>query len=305
MWTGNELVIWGGETESETEWSNAGGAYDPVSNTWRNLAASPLPPMSGHSMVDTGTGIFICCGRNQTGWQNLAAIYNPAADEWTATAPPPSGETRVTPVWTGEEILLPQRAARYDPISDQWTTMSPAPATIVAAAQAFWTGTQLIVWNSQFRGGDMLLYDPEADSWDRLPRLPAEAPVWGGRMVWTGTDLIVWGDQQTNNGQAVGWAMNFDDRAWRRIAPAPGDAASWWEGTPGSNSAVWTGSQMLVWAGELRVAPDGTTAVLAYDPSTDTWEQLPPAPSRWYTPSIVWAGDQLIVGTDPLLIHSE
>jgi len=85
------------------------------------------------------------------------------------------------------------------------------------------------------------------------------------------------------------------------MADDPLPRFNWFEGTPGSQAAVWTGREMLVWAGALSGGNAATTAVLGYEPSRDRWRSLPRAPLTAYQPEMMATGDMLLVGTAPLL----
>jgi hypothetical protein len=73
--------------------------------------------------------------------------------------------------------------------------------------------------------------------------------------------------------------------------------------------AVWTGREMVVWGGydhvsvhDFRVARDGA----AYDPSSNTWRPLSPAPLSARTGAIgVWTGREvLVLGGQPAVLTS-
>ena len=68
----------------------------------------------------------------------------------------------------------------------------------------------------------------------------------------------------------------------------------------GRHTAVWTGSEMIVWGGL-----DATNALntgAAYDPATDSWRPLPMlnAPAPRYGHTAIWTGTEMVVwgGTD-------
>jgi hypothetical protein len=78
-WTGSELIVFGGTTTPGHPGAAPprlrGAAYDPVTDRWRSLAASPLPPPV-FSGVWTGKQLLV--------WnQSLrSASYDPRADRW-------------------------------------------------------------------------------------------------------------------------------------------------------------------------------------------------------------------------------
>jgi hypothetical protein len=76
--------------------------------------------------------------------------------------------------------------------------------------------------------------------------------------------------------------------SWRRLAAAPLSPRV-------GHSAVWTGSELLVWGGGPpggRPKADGA----AYDPARDRWRRLPPAPLAGRSGhAAVWTGTELLV----------
>ncbi len=86
VWTGTELVVWGGSRTTEpgiTEPLADGAAYDPASDTWRMLAPSPLAGRSGAGVVWTGAEILVLA--TQSGGvlpTRDGAAYDPATDTW-------------------------------------------------------------------------------------------------------------------------------------------------------------------------------------------------------------------------------
>jgi RNA polymerase sigma-70 factor (ECF subfamily) len=78
---------------------------------------------------------------------------------------------------------------------------------------------------------------------------------------------------------AAGW--------WSQAVPPPRDLG--W-----SEVVAWTGEELVVWGGQGDEGPQ--TDGFAYDPVTDRWRTLPPAPGREriFAPS-AWSGSQLFV----------
>jgi N-acetylneuraminic acid mutarotase len=132
-----------------------------------------------------------------------------------------------------------------------------------------------------------------ATGWQSLPAAPI-TPDWNARTsVWTGKQMLVFGrDQQTaldSRGKpyatgAVNVAASYDPatRTWRKLSPPPKTSGFL------SLSSVWTGKEMLVW---------GQGTHLAYNPSTDSWRQLPV--SRLLRVhdgfgAVVWTGKEML-----------
>jgi hypothetical protein len=76
--------------------------------------------------------------------------------------------------------------------------------------------------------------------------------------------------------------------SWRQLAAAPLSPRV-------GHSAVWTGSELLIWGGG---PPGGRPKVdgAAYDPAGDRWRRLPPAPLTGRTGhAAVWTGTEMLV----------
>ena len=156
-----------------------------------------------------------------------------------------------------------------------------------------WTGTELLVWGGwDLRGGffdDGAAYDPVEGVWRSLPPAPIEARV--PLSAWTGQELIVWGTGfRTRDRPRDGAAYNPVTDTWRPIAEGPIELT---DATP-----MWTGQEMVVFGAALHGGnfPETETATgTAYDPSADSWRQIPPSESvDPNANTAVWAGDRLI-----------
>jgi N-acetylneuraminic acid mutarotase len=114
---------------------------------------------------------------------------------------------------------------------------------------------------------------------------------YGHIAVWTGSEMIVWGG---TCGGSFGCGDTTDDGA--RYNPATDS----WTPTSTTNqptfryfhTAVWTGSEMIVWSGNGNLNTGGR-----YNPTTDSWTTTSTtnAPvGRWFH-TAVWTGNEMIV----------
>ena len=105
VWTGNKMIVWGGE--DDFDYLNDGAIYDPAADAWTPVSDQGAPdPRSFHNAVWTGEQMIIHGGEDDEGtWENSYA-YDPEFDEWQqlsdAAATP---RTEATTVWTGEFLL--------------------------------------------------------------------------------------------------------------------------------------------------------------------------------------------------------
>jgi hypothetical protein len=128
--------------------------------------------------------------------------------------------------------------------------------------------------------------DTRVGTWRQLPPAPFSTSV--SAMVWTGTEMLFFGRVSNMNDGAVAGgchdvaaAYTPATRTWRRLSPPLADAGCF----EGTETAVWSGSEMLVWG----------TVNTAYNPATNRWRPLPNPPLKWAGPSVnVWTGRQMV-----------
>ncbi len=267
VWTGEEMLVWGGADHSETA-PVTGAAFNPDTGRWRTTAPAPIQGRSNHVAVWTGKELLVWGGTFRDVFGDGAA-YDPATDRWRRLPRGPLAERfGATAVWTGEEMLVwggathtldydaGPKGAAYDPVADRWRRLPPSPLRGRADHIAAWTGREMVLWGGSALGfggqvfGDGAAFDPVSDRWRSLPR-GAPTPRFGHSAVWTGAQVLVWGGVNrtfTDDGGA------YDPRRdrWTPIAPAPVEG-------PSRYPAVWTGDQdeglMLLWGGS--VTPSG------------------------------------------------
>lgn len=124
VWTGRELVVWGGCDNVLAECSDStsrerfrdGAVYNPLSDTWRTMAPSPLPEGAVTAAVWAGAEVFYYTADVDTGVAG-AASYNPALDQWTLlTAPPFDPRYNLELAWSSaSDLVLAWGGWRPDP----------------------------------------------------------------------------------------------------------------------------------------------------------------------------------------------
>ncbi|MBI1745645.1 MAG: hypothetical protein HYR55_03555 [Acidobacteria bacterium] len=161
VWTGTEMIVWGGLAFPPTIYFNTGGRYNPTTDTWAATSLSGVPSTRySHTAVWTETEMIIWGGDVYPTFFNTGGRYDPATDTWAATSVSgaPSARSSHMALWTGTEMIVWGGLAfpptiyfntggRYDPASDIWaaTSVSGAPSARYAH-KAVWTGTEMIVW---------------------------------------------------------------------------------------------------------------------------------------------------------------
>jgi hypothetical protein len=141
VWTGEEMVVWGGTSYSSTR--GDGAAYDPQSDMWRRLPPAPVDGRHWHTAVWTGDEMLVWGGhsyRTEHPWADGAA-YDPRGDRWTVLPGAPiEARCHHSAVWTGRDLIvyggydgcgsggrLPfGDGAAYDPATGEWRRLNPA-----------------------------------------------------------------------------------------------------------------------------------------------------------------------------------
>lgn len=257
VWTGRELLIWGGYTPVDPQrrprlFKPAGAlAYDPARRAWRRLPPSPIPPQQLSSpLFWTGRELLILGATWELataggGLQGVA--YDPGANRWRRLAPSPQSPQLAdrhlldrTTVWTGSRLL----------VFNYWSRSARDPGIV--------SQTGMTV---EPDGCEVWAYDPAADRWTTLPSPSSQVRALLARasLVWDGRDVVA-----VANGNGIvppeprPFAGRYDpDRArWTPIGMPRQPAAS------------------LTWTGGALVADNSD----AYDPETDRWLRLPKPP---------------------------
>ena len=262
VWTGLEVLIWGGRPSLGSSGLSNGGAYDPKTDKWRTLSneGAPSPRQGVHPI-----------------WSGKEWIFWGGIDFST----------------TNEKVPVLGDGAAYDPVNDRWRkiTLEGAPKARGAHA-AVWTGTEMLVWGGTTDGslgkaeGDMLAdgfaYDPTADSWREISTVNGPKRNIAHEQVWTGTEMLLWG----GFARAIMSAYNPTSDTWRTINPR-GPHLEY-----GSCSA-WTGKYFVKCG-----AQDEPNGGAIYDPLIDTWYPMPayPIPELSQVRGFAFQNDMLTAG---------
>jgi N-acetylneuraminic acid mutarotase len=184
VWTGTQMVVWGGCTDSCLTNLNTGGRYNPSTNSWLATTTTGAPSArSAHTAVWTGSRMIIWGGCTQGQGClppfNTGGRYNPSSDSWAATTivGAPAGRFAHTAVWTGTEMIVwggyngadVNTGGRYNPSTNSWVATATTGAPSARSGHtAVWTGTRMIIWGG-FNGTAVVKtgrrYNPSTNSW--------------------------------------------------------------------------------------------------------------------------------------------
>ncbi|MBI4822156.1 MAG: hypothetical protein HY791_38210 [Deltaproteobacteria bacterium] len=266
VWTGDEMIIWGGRTGPGVAFSD-GVAYHPLTDTWSPISSIGAPSArSLHSAVWTGTEMIIWGGYSSgTTGLGTGARYNPSTDAWSnvSTTGAPSARGQHRAVWTGTHMLVFGGrngltgfgdGALYNPSTDSWSPMSSvgSPSPRVAFTMT-WTGAKAVVYGGHIVGGatlsDGASYEPDRNRWRPIAPAPL-AGRWGHTAEWTGNRALVFGGALAASSHGDGASYDPVSDTWSMLSAVGAPI-----GRVGHLS-TWTGTEMLVFGGIGGVASD-------------------------------------------------
>ena len=204
-------------------------------------------------------------------------------DSWTPTnfVDAPTGREGHTAVWTGTEMIVWGGEDRNNsatntggrgmiPPLDSWVNTTPMNAPAIRSRHsAVWTGIEVIVWggasnNTAFNDGAGTIL-PRTLGIVTSTTNAAIARV-NHTAVWTGSEMIVWGGYgwwriRTLN---TGGRYNPNTDSLTPTSTTNAAHARW------GHTAVWTGSEMIVWGGTDPGVTNYLQSGGRYDPRTDS-----------------------------------
>lgn len=273
--------------------------------SWRPTSLSGAPGgRYWHGAVWTGTEMMVWGGTAGGKFLSTGALYNPVTDTWRPVpeSRAPSGRLDMVMAWTGDEVLVwggrapgPQGhrdGARFDPERNTWSPMSSlnAPPPTVEP-EGVWTGRELVVWGDDTSEGAR--YDPARDLWIPMTTRGAPTPRDGYVMVAADDHVLVWGGRARGPYVNTGGRYHLASDTWRPMSVVDAPAGTYWA------SGVWTGAELLVFAGRICGSTGCDTAIGGrYSLETDSWRELStqgaPEP-RFNHASGAWTGRHMIV----------
>lgn len=250
IWTGTEMVVWGGDRGGRS--LKDGAAYDPATDQWRRIAR-PAGDVArrDHHAVWTGEEMIVWSGYPGSSSDERPSVeglrYDPAMDAWqtmTASGFGPREEDRA--VWAGDELVAvgyasesQAMAAAYDPVTDQWHELPPPGLSAVGWASSMWTGDEVLflttarpVQPTDDVPGMNAAYRPSEPCWWYAQDAPTNAVTYEG----------LWADKTALFPGVRGLAYDPSSGAWLSLPPSEAMARS-------EAAVVWAGDRLVVWGG--------------------------------------------------------
>ncbi len=303
IWTGSELIVWGGWSDERATTSFAdGAAYDPADGSWRQLPPSNLDGRAYHEAAWTGSEMLIVGGQSEPGRVVVdGGAYDPGTGTWRAipdvgieheaTSPPP-----VESAWTGNELVIWYRGrgtvVAYSPDRSSWSSLPDLDLPGARNLGALhWTGIELVALAGEGPGvmSAATLRPGRNADWIDLPPVdfgragaasdpfPSNSSVAAGR-------LVVW---SRSGSEAPSFMLDLDGRRWEEIPTVPVAACE------GHMAPLSMGTQLLVM--DTCVGTDLGGAAL-FDAEARTWEVVQTGPDgQANLGEAVWTGTEALV----------
>lgn len=317
VWTGSQLIVWGGSATNGEHLYGDGAAYDPATNRWQLLPPSPLSPRDDAAAVWTGREMAVfggfVDGQGQVA-SNQAAAYDPSSRRWRMlpAAPLSPRAGAVGADLGGQAVFLggepasdlsgPLDGAALDPLSGTWThirAMTPPAGHQEHVVTAVPEGGRLLAFTSWvenrdggiFGGMDLFAYAPGSGGWRRIG-VPASALPGPSEALTAGGEVVVRGSPY-NCGTCPGpFAPEVTDLydsargSWTQLPPDPlgGD----------QELSAWTGDALVSYDAACRCGGHGPGSATLYDPARNAWSDIPTAPVGCGD-ALFWTGSQLLV----------
>lgn len=308
VWTGTEMIVWGGNDNDGIRLNN-GGRYNVMTNAWSEVSTIGAPTQRYfHSSVWTGSVMVVWGGVDNGPNFNDGGRYSPMSNTWTSvsTVAAPTARNRHTAVWTGTEMVIwgglstestndvLNSGGRYNPTTNTWSAISNAGAPAARYLHtAIWTGSEMIIWGGRGSGSFLnsgARYNPTTNTWTAIETSGAPSARGWHTAVWTGSEMIVWGGDGSSNLNGGG-RYNPATNTWSSTSTV---------GAPSARSyhtAIWTGIEMIVWGGQGGQGTWYLNDGGRYNPSTNVWLQVTttdaPAPRDEHT--ALWTGSKMLI----------
>ena len=202
VWTGSELVVFGGGERNEPSTAN-GAAYDPKTDAWRRIPEAPIG-LNAASGMWTGREVLVfgslLDNRNRAATPtSVGAAYDPDRDRWRELPPSELSPQATSAVWVDDRMVAwdyEVHSQEYDPKRDEWTSPVRMPLDFSECYPASVPVRDLVF---AFFCGRIALYDSEGGTWSEIHGGLVDEEIWSKAYerylkVWRFADLVPAGD---------------------------------------------------------------------------------------------------------------
>lgn len=206
FWTGEEVVVVGGSDAEPCPPTAScavarvpplpdGAAYDPSTNSWRQIPDAPVPFSWAYPVVIGSTAYLWIPGEPGRPEADSAFLaYHFGDDRWEELFLPTERAGDYTALRAGDRIVAfayDDKNGRlldyvYDPVEDVWSSMEPAPFSAGEGRDMIWDGEELLLfdrWDEDgatrgaaldLDGGEWRVLEDPAAEHDRVTTEPSD-----------------------------------------------------------------------------------------------------------------------------------
>ena len=203
VWTGTQMLVWGGSNAIGSSYLDTGGRYRPTGNFWLPMTTTADTPVGrmGHTAVWTGTEMIVWGGENDTGYLDDGGRYNPSTDSWIELPAPLIGP----PVSREFHAMVFTSYNWQEPVFSKDLATPPSAPNVkdrylispTGTADGLWTGREadLTIWDGSqwvftapvagmyvMVKGENRVYKYDGAAWIGTTASP-QVLIWGG---WNG-----------------------------------------------------------------------------------------------------------------------
>ena len=261
---GNEIFVFGGNGPSGSGWLYSGEKYDPLTDTWSDIAENPRDEYLHQSWqwgVEEISGIacngtFYVFGargydelKEAPGDLNYKEVYDPATNTWATLPKKPTAASPAVPIVYDDRIYL------FGGSGPREGSSEPIRHTVVES------------------------YDPQRDTWEHVTDMPKR--LFGMAIaVHNNCAYLIGGyDHDTGEASYEVMAYDFETGNWERNYSALPPSAAWWH-SYATQTPVANGRAYLAGGIEGKYPEDWRPSdkFTAFDIESKTWKSGPPLP---------------------------
>ncbi len=291
------------DEEIQKEFLMAQGSIDPCAPVSQPVN---IPVRKHPSIVATGTELIVWGGRIGDEMSQTGMVYDFLTDSWSLmeqTGDIPTARWGARTVWSGSEMLIyggTERSnsiatdifngARYNPSNHTWTEMSSVGTPEMVSGTMVMVGSTLVLWGDSFQNSGR--YYPNSDIWDTMTSINFPPQRFAHTAVSTGAHMLVHGGRSGTTFFNDFWRYTPNQNSWVQLT-TPSSTIS---PPRADHSAVWTGTDMIVWGGKTT-GFESITKGAKYNLNANSWSAISAsgAPSKRSNHGSAWTGDEMII----------
>ena len=270
-WSGQMALFWSGNS---LDGPAQGGMFDPTRDSWQRLTKGPTPgPCEGYASVWSGKELLVFGGYCGDGFASPPVVaIDPSSAIWRIPRALDSlfGYLPNGGVWAGHRAFLmgqlslcPSRGSScqdyrpmfvsYNPVTNALSEIglkgAPVPASQLSKlSPVAWYKGRVVFATVGTPAAGLVFYDPASAKWKTgIPAPCSIAAIADAQTAWIGDRFVI------PCGASQLQIYNPAADSWQVLAAGRSPLNS-----RNSSAIVWTGTDLIVWSGDLNTAGNPT-----------------------------------------------